>query len=648
MIAGTLLLSIASLLLLLDIYSLSKTVSSVRSFRNRSSAFILSVFCILVAFIIYIGLFLSNDFSLRDVYSYSSDDLPIMYKLYASWAGVGGSLLLWSVMLGSIYLVYRTLNRRTVEQHELRSYMHLDIYLIFIVTATTLADPFGRLGFEVSSGLGLNPLLQSPWMAVHPPVIFLGYALPFFAVALSLVNLSTGKDSHEDSIRFFMRSSWLVLTLGIALGGVWAYEVLGWGGYWSWDPVETASLLPWLMLTAYFHTAPMAGRGRSLVREFSILTVALLVLFATIITRSGVLESVHTFGVSSTAIPFILFFLYLAGYFLYLRGKVGRPVFRLSGVGRSKTSVSLTVGYVALVYITVVCLLGLSLPSVHSIQFATAYSVGKEFYNVWLFPPTILFVATLICCNTPNRVGLRSCTIPVAVAFLGGFLAAVLGVPTPNRLANFGVPFLLVALAVIVYSLLGGIVKQRGIRSLPSLGRSLIHASLILILIGVLLSSSMEVSDQKSLRVGEVYSGLGVTLKLTNLRFDGPSGYVYTRNGSLPEHSSLVVDVVASSCGSNYSGQLWTDLYTVYGLTSRPLIFRSVLNDIYITVGFTDSLYQALLTRLASVEHSQLSELTIHVKVIPYVNLIWFGVALFTAGMAVSMAADRKSQGGKD
>jgi len=158
----------------------------------------------------------------------------------------------------------------------------------------------------------------------------------------------------------------------------------------------------------------------------------------------------------------------------------------------------------------------------------------------------------------------------------------------------------------------------------------------------------MEVSDQKSLRVGEVYSGLGVTLKLTNLRFDGPSGYVYTRNGSLPEHSSLVVDVVASSCGSNYSGQLWTDLYTVYGLTSRPLIFRSVLNDIYITVGFTDSLYQALLTRLASVEHSQLSELTIHVKVIPYVNLIWFGVALFIAGMAVSIAADRKSQGGKD
>jgi len=163
-------------------------------------------------------------------------------------------------------------------------------------------------------------------------------------------------------------------------------------------------------------------------------------------------------------------------------------------------------------------------------------------------------------------------------------------------------------------------------------------------LLGVFLSSSMESSDQKLLRVGEVYSGGGVTIKLTNATFSGPVGSVYTNNGTLPEHSSLVLDLVTSSGGSNHSGQLWSGLYTVYGLASRPLIFRTTLNDVYITLGFTDSLYQALLLKLSTNRESQLSEFRIQVKVIPFISLIWIGVALFTVGIAMSIVSDRKHQ----
>jgi cytochrome c-type biogenesis protein CcmF len=645
MIIGYILLAVASLLLLLDIYQLSRHDHSSGSYWRRSAGFFLSVCFIVFIFFLYVNSFLSDNFLLRDVYTYSSADLPFLYKLCASWAGVGGSLLLWSMMLSLVYLIYRTLHRSTIEENT-TSYICLSVCLILILAATLLSDPFGQLGFEVKGGLGLNPLLQSSWMAIHPPVIFLGYALPFFPLALSFMNLSKGKESHQRSIRFFMQLSWLVFTLGIALGGIWAYEVLGWGGYWAWDPVETASLLPWLMLTAHFHTSPLAAQGRSLVKEFTTLTVVLLVIFATLITRSGILESVHAFesSVSGTVTPFILLSIYLAGFFVYLKGKVNRPILRLSNISRSEESVSLTISYIALVYITAICLLGILLPAIRSILLGTSYSVGKEFYNTWLLPPTILFVAAVIICNKPRSLELKVCTITIAVSLLGGIVASVLGMPTSNQLANLSLPILLLALAFTLYSFLADIAKTNRTHVFTHIGRSLIHFSLILILLGVFLSSSMESNDQKLLRVGEVYSGGGVTIKLTNVTISSPVGSIYTSNGTLPEHCSLVLHLVISSTGGNHSGQLWTGLYTLYGLASRPLIFRRPLSDVYITLGFTESLYQALLLRLATNKESQLSEFIIQVKVIPFVSLIWIGVTLFAAGIVVSIITEREIQ----
>ncbi len=643
MVIGYLLLSAASFLLLLDIYTLSRKGSSKKSLWRSSSNFVLSTLCILAAFFVYVNSFLNNNYALKDVYSYSSADLSILYKFYASWAGIGGSLLLWSIILNVICLMYRISHRTDFELNK-SSYIYLNTFLLFIVAATILADPFAGLSFRVAGGLGLNPLLQSPWMAIHPPIIFLGYSLPFFPLAFSLSNLSKGKDEHASSINFFMKMSWLVFTLGIALGGVWAYEVLGWGGYWSWDPVETASLLPWLMLTAYFHTTPLSSQGRSLTREFSIFASSLLVIFATITTRSGLLESVHAFeaSVTGTALPFIMLSIYLVGYFIYLKWKVNKPVFRLSIVTASKDSIALATAYVALLYITMVCLLGISLPAVRSVQLGSSYSVGKEFYNTWLLPPTILFVGALICCNAPKKMRSKYCVAVVILAILCGFIAAILGIPTPNQMANLGIPVLLVALAFSSYTFLGGLANLRSKRFLSTTGRSLIHASLVIILLGVFLSSSMETNDQRILKIGEVYSGDNFTLKLTNLTLSGPSGSVYTYNGTLPEHSSLEFDILASSHGSSHGGRLWTGLYTVYGMTSRPLIFRSLLRDIYITAGFSDQLYQAMLIKLSAGKQSQLTQFAVQVKVIPFVSLIWIGVSLFSLGIVLSMVYDHK------
>jgi cytochrome c-type biogenesis protein CcmF len=434
----------------------------------------------------------------------------------------------------------------------------------------------------------------------------------------------------------------LFFTLGIALGGAWAYEVLGWGGYWSWDPVETASLIPWLMLTAFFHTASLSKGNKTLVREFSILAASLLVIFATLVTRSGILESVHAFGASAaTAMPFILLFTYFCGYFIYLKSKVKKPIIKLSSSG-GKISLSLTLAYVSLLYITIVCILGILLPAFLSIQVGGVYSLGKEFYNTWLFPPVILFVISLIFCNSPKRFGLKACIASVILSILIGILAVTFNVPTPNQVTNFGLPILFLAFSFTLYNFFEKMLQKKRMYILPHLGKSMIHASLILILIGVFLSSSMEVSEEIPVKINEVKPVLGIELKVTNLRFSGPIGSIYTQDEILPAHSSLVIDVAASSDGKTYDGQLWTGLYTLYGLSSRPLIFRSIQKDIYITVGFTDSLYQNLIMKLTETGDPNLSQLMIQVKIIPFVNLIWIGVSLLSFGIIISMRSDFK------
>jgi cytochrome c-type biogenesis protein CcmF len=639
---GNLLFSIASLLLIIDIYMLSKSNLYVKSSDRKSKAFILSILGILSAFLLYVSSFLRDDFSLKDVYAFSSTGLPVLYKLYASWASVGGSLILWSTTLALIYLVYRQSKSNHSDSSLSRVYTHLDVFLILLLSATILADPFAQLNFIALDGLGLNPLLQSPWMAVHPPIIFLGYVLPFFPLAMMFAYLSKSKDNYEKPVIFFTRLSWLLFTLGIALGGAWAYEVLGWGGYWSWDPVETASLLPWLMLTAFFHTASLSNGNKTLVREFSILAASLLVIFATLVTRSGMLESVHAFGASAaTALPFILLFAYSFGYFIYLKSKVKKPIFKLSSSG-GKISLSLTLAYVSLLYITVVCIIGILLPVLTSIHVGGVYSLGKEFYNTWLFPPTILFVISLIFCNSPKKFGLKACITSVIVAVLIGILAVTLNAPTPNQVTNFALPILILALIFTPYNLFEKMLQKKRMNILSHLGRSMIHTSLILILIGVFLSSSMEVSEEIPVKINEVTPVLGIELKVTDLKFSGPTGTIYTQEEILPAHSSLVIDVEASSDGRIYDGQLWTGLYTLYGLSSRPVIFRSIQEDIYVTVGFTESLYQNLILKLTESGDPNLSELMVQVKIIPFVNLIWIGVSLLSLGIMISMISDFK------
>ncbi len=242
----------------------------------------------------------ADRFDLEYVASYSNRDLSAVYKFAALWAGQSGSILFWLFILVSYAGVVVLLNRRRN-----RALMPLvvttlsAVSLFFLVLVNFLTRPFVRLAFTPIDGNGMNPQLQNPFMAIHPPCLYLGYVGLTVPFAFALAALATGRldDTWFRTTRRFTILSWFILGAGILLGGWWAYVELGWGGYWAWDPVENASLIPWLTCTAFLHSVMIEERKKML-RVWNLALVImsfLLAILGTFITRSGVISSVHSF-----------------------------------------------------------------------------------------------------------------------------------------------------------------------------------------------------------------------------------------------------------------------------------------------------------------------------------------------------------------
>ena len=255
---------------------------------------------------------LTHDFNVEYVAAYSSRNLPVFYTWSAFYAGQKGSLLLWALVVSTFGSIALAVNRGKYK--ELTPYVAATlaiVILFFTATMVFASNPFERLAFTPPDGRGLNPQLQNPGMVFHPPMLYLGYtsiSIPFsFAVAALLSGrLDTG---WLHAIRRWTLTSWLFLSCGIVLGMWWAYVELGWGGYWAWDPVENASFLPWLTMTAFLHSV-MIQEKRGMLKKWNIGLVVgsfLLSIFGTFLTRSGVISSVHSFSQSNVGWFFLVF-----------------------------------------------------------------------------------------------------------------------------------------------------------------------------------------------------------------------------------------------------------------------------------------------------------------------------------------------------
>jgi cytochrome c-type biogenesis protein CcmF len=254
----------------------------------------------------------TNDFSITYILEHSNRALPIPYKFAALWSGQEGSLLLWAWLLGTYGFVLRLRHKTDVKLYAYAGTILAGIQVFFLAVLVWAAPPFALLkGAIPDDGNGLNPLLQYPEMVIHPPMLYLGYvgfSVPF-AFALGALMMRYPGEKWIKITRTWTMVTWLFLTCGIFLGMHWAYAVLGWGGYWGWDPVENASFMPWLTGTAFLHSVMMQER-KGMMKSWNvwlIFATFLLTLLGTLLTRAGLVSSVHAFAQSSIGTWFVVF-----------------------------------------------------------------------------------------------------------------------------------------------------------------------------------------------------------------------------------------------------------------------------------------------------------------------------------------------------
>jgi len=462
-------------------------------------------------------LFLTHDFRYAYVANYSSRAMEKRYVFASFWGGQEGTFLLWalwSTLLAS--LLFRVRNRLAPTAIFFANWS--PIFLLLILTA---ASPFRLLAHAAADGAGLNPLLQDPWMTIHPPTLFLGYAsliLPFALAMATLVHRDEG--AWIRSAPPFVLLSTVILGTGFTMGGMWAYKVLGWGGFWGWDPVENASLVPWLFNVALLHALLVQRATGALGRTtlFLALTSYLFVLYGSFLTRSGVLAdfSVHSFvdlGLSGFLLAFLGAFA-IAGYGMWLLRSsfFARPSAQLAAWSRE---FALWLGMLVFSLMAVLTMAGTSAPLLSRLFTGTPGNVQTNYYNA-VNGPLGLLVCLLVALGplvrwrqeAPGSL-LRQALPSLLVGALAAVLAFAFGMHSPMSLALvFGALFALTANVAITL--------KAARRGLPYAAGYVSHTGLSILLVGVLSYSTFGRQRQVSLPKGQTVDALGF-----KLRYDG-------------------------------------------------------------------------------------------------------------------------------
>lgn len=412
-------------------------LAAVQLWQGRSDALhlvekaqIILTSALLVASALLLHALYWNDFSLQYVASYTDRILPVFYRLTAFWAGQPGSMLFWAfsvAICGAVFLATRAYRALSPATRLWFWIFFLGTMAFFSLVLTSYSNPFLMQSPVPQDGNGLNPLLQNPGMIIHPPLLFLGYGgfvIPgCLALAQSLSGMREQEGSWARASRPFTMFAWLFLTAGIVLGAWWAYMELGWGGYWAWDPVENASLIPWLIGTAALHTMIVEERrgklGRANVCLMALTTVS--AFFATYLVRSGVIDSVHAFGDGGVGTPLLVFTLsgaVLVVWVALLGRKEGSP---LAGIDSREGFLVLTAW--ALLMLSLIILVATLWPLISKLWSLHSQGLDAGFYNRVCLPLFAMLIAILMICPWMGwGGGLRDKT--KALIVLGVFVGA--------------------------------------------------------------------------------------------------------------------------------------------------------------------------------------------------------------------------------
>lgn len=615
-----------------------------RLIESGVGAFYLVAALMTSASAVIINAFVTDDFSIKYVVHYSESVQPLFYKITSFWGGLDGSIMFWAFLLSVFSAIAVYVNR---ERHrELIPYVVATtsvVQMFFLFLMVVHKNPFTTyLGAPPADGEGLNPLLQNYWMVIHPPSLYTGFVGMTIPYAFGIAALITGQldDAWLRAVRRWTMFSWLFLSFGLALGMIWAYEELGWGGYWAWDPVENAALLPWFTATAFLHSVLVQER-RGMLRVWNVTLVILtffLTIFGTFMTRSGVVQSVHAFGEDRQ-----LAWMFTAFMVAILTVSFGLVIYRLPLLKArndldswmSREAAFLVNNWI-LLFSAFFVLFATMFPTLSEAVTGERLTVAEAFFDKWMLPIGLLLllltgIGPMLAWRKSSIANLRDQLMwPVLSALVvgGGFVslgfrvwvsglcfalcAFVMGTITQEfwrgakvRQGNTGTDLLTALIGLV------GRNKRR-------YGGYVVHVGIVLIFLGFA-GEGFKQDKQILMKVGDE-----TTLGPYMIRHDRLSVENDGQKQMVTGHLSVFAD--GKQVATAYPAKWSFNKHQTEPPTTEVWIRRGLVEDLYIVLGAFDAGTQAV---------------TLLIYINPLVNWVWLGFGVLAFGTGITLLPER-------
>ena len=536
------------------------------------------------SFLIYVWLAVTDNFSVAYIANHSNTDLPIFYKISSIWSAHEGSMFLWIIFLAAWGFIFNT----KVDNNEILKSKSIGIISIILVGFLSFllltSNPFETiLPFAPSNGADINPVLQDPALAIHPPTLYIGYVgfvIPFACAIAFLIN-GNSDIKWEELARKWSVVAWIFLTIGITLGSWWAYYELGWGGYWFWDPVENVALMPWLAATAFLHSLSVSIKSSNL-RIWTILlsiSVFSLSLFGAFIVRSGIIDSVHSFANDPERGLYLLAFIgtiIIFSMFLFvLRFSMIKSTENIKAFSKESFISINNIFFGSLVFSV---MLGVTYPLIYEYLYNQKISVGAPFYNA-IFVPIVVIACLFLFFSIDSKwkrtiklpffgsATIFSSLLAVASTFLSTYLFAIESV---SIIISLFAGFLLIFRYLIEISI--SLLKKKYLNPYSAVA----HFSLGLLIISIALNSIL--SNERAINIkineSEIYKDLNIFFQ--DIRV------VNNSNHDAIKASFVIEDMNSNSYVLSPEKRKY---FTRGQITTETAIHVTFLRDIYLTIG---------------------------------------------------------------
>ncbi|WP_435150835.1 heme lyase CcmF/NrfE family subunit [Candidatus Pelagibacter bacterium nBUS_44] len=463
----------------------------------------------MISFVSLVISFVLSDFSNETVFNNSHTTKPLFYKIAGTWGNHEGSLLLWLLVLTLFILIFFLKTKNQPLKYKLLTLIFQQIIIIgFFLFLIQTSNPFNFIFPTPEEGMGLNPILQDPALAIHPPILYLGYvgSSIIFSSALAATYLNLVSKVWASHIKKWIIASWVFLTLGILLGSIWAYYELGWGGFWFWDPVENVSLMPWLALMTLLHCIIVLEKKQVLTSWVIILSISTFTLSmcGTFLVRSGILNSVHTFANDPERGLFILVFLFsliFISLFIFFFFHKSSPNNSNSFFWLSKET-SIIINNWFMMYFLSVVLIGTIYPIFLEVLSSQKISVGPPFYHKLIIPFLIPFLMAMAI--GPKLKWIKSNIVDKFYLVLFFAISIVLSFLIVKKFStNLLINTILVSSALYLFFIT---LRDFFIRKYSNISQNIAHFGFSLLILSILLNNLFSSEIITNLKVGETFT----------------------------------------------------------------------------------------------------------------------------------------------